>query len=95
MQKDEWIWRKEEKRMKYSETYVTFLKRERLKSSSFYRGDKMRTREPAYYVVEEKDGEYSPKVLFGTYEEAEEFIRFLKGTYTIIREDELDDYMEF
>lgn len=46
-----------------------------------------------YHIVEEKDGVYNDRLVFQTYEEALEFIRFIRGRFIILKENELDDYI--
>jgi len=56
-------------------------------------GKEMSEKKDLYHVVEEKDGVYNDRLVFQTYEEALEFIRFIRGRFIILNENELDDFI--
>ena len=56
-------------------------------------GKEMSDTKYIYHVVEEKDGVYNDRLAFQTYEEALEFIRFIRGRFIILNENELDDFI--
>jgi len=48
-----------------------------------------------YHIIEERDGEYIPKISFETYEDAEEFFSFLSNRFFIVEKEKLEEYLEF
>ncbi|MBN1301626.1 MAG: hypothetical protein JW995_10465 [Melioribacteraceae bacterium] len=49
----------------------------------------------SYHIIEEKNGEYYPKLSFDTYDDALEFLRFAPEiNLFIVTSEELEDYID-
>lgn len=47
-----------------------------------------------FHILEDRDGEFIPKLSFESEEEAAEFITFLKGNFFVVSVDELEEYVD-